>query len=317
MRSVNPFVSVIIPTYNREDCLIDLLEVLVEQDYSKYEIIVIDQTKHISGKKIEFIQSHANLINYFKIDRAGRSLAKNVGIINAKGDILLFCDDDIIPPNNFISTHARNYINKDVGAVSCRIVEEGQPDNYNGNALKATLYGRMINRAFSLRSGYVNSLNGGNMSIKKEAILRSGYFEEYFEGTSMVEEPDYAYRLIRHGYNIYFDSNITIKHFPQISGNKSFMESKRTEWFYYYFYNLLIYYIKYGRFINLPFVLVYCIALSIKHIVKYRLSPLKMIGMIRGYKDGMKKGIKIYFKDKENKYFTNIRFVHVSSIQIK
>lgn len=169
-------VSVIIPTYNREKCILELLQSLFTQDYKNYEIIVIDQSEQLSEEKKTFIKSHKGKIKYFHIHERGRSLAKNYGILQAKGDIILFCDDDIIPPGNFLSTHVANYNENEIGAVSCRLVEEGQPAISIKNPLKATFYGKLINKPYSTCSGYVTSLNGGNMSFRRKALNQSGFF---------------------------------------------------------------------------------------------------------------------------------------------
>lgn len=302
-------ISVIIPTYNREQCIIDLLNCFLKQDYTDYEIIVIDQSDILSEAKKKYIKKCTHKLRYFHISERGRSLAKNYGILQAKGDLLLFCDDDIIIPSNFLSTHAKHYSIPNIGGVSCRLVEEGQNPVHIYPALKTTFYGRLINRPYSTASGFVTSLNGGNMSIRKEALDKSGFFEEYFIGTSMVEEPDLAFRIIKNGYKIYFDSSITIMHYPQHNGNIALISTQRAKWFYFYFYNLLIFFVKYGRFFQTFFVFIYCIILSLKHSFKYKLSIKNYLHMISGFFKGYQKGYALYKKNthNKNKYFTPFR----------
>ena len=302
------FVSVIIPTYNREKCILDLLKVLFVQDHTKYELIIIDQSSELSAEKKDFIRTHKNRLRYFHISERGRSLAKNYGILQAKGDIVLFCDDDIIPEPNFLSTHVANYKDEKIGAVSCRLVEEGQLAVPIDRPLKATFYGKLINKPYSTSSGYVTSLNGGNMSFRKSVLDKVGFFEEYFEGTSMVEESDIAYRVLKCGYKIYFNAGTTVMHYPQQNGNIAYMQAKRAEWFYFYFYNLLVYFVKYGRFSNLPFVFMYSLLLSAKHSVRYRIPLVHYFKMISGFFNGMKKGYSIYADPVKGIYFSPCRY---------
>lgn len=301
-------VSVVIPTYNRDKCLIDLLKCLFVQDYPNLEILVIDQSDLLSHEKEEVISKNQGILKYYRIKEKGRSLAKNYGIIFSTGDIILFCDDDIIVPANFISTHVKNYDRPDIGAVSCRLVEDGQPSVPIARPLRTTFYGRLINKPYSTQSGYVTSLNGGNMSFRKKVIDKVGFFEEYFSGTSMVEEPDIAYRIVKSGYKLYFNTSITVNHYPQYNGNIAEMKSKRAEWFYYYFFNLCIFYLKYHRFWNIIFVSIYSFTLSFKHVFQYKLSFADFKRMISGFFDGLKRGSQISKLTSTNKYHTPVRF---------
>jgi GT2 family glycosyltransferase len=280
----------------------------MEQDYPLYEVIVIDQSEKLSDRKREFIVHNAGKVKYFQTSQKGRSSAKNQGILQAIGDVVLFCDDDILPPSNLLSTHAKNHANKSlVGGVCCRLIEKGQPEAFVTVPLRTTFYGRLVNKAFSTSSGYVTSLNGGNMSIRRSVINQCGFFEEAFDGTSMVEEPDYAFRILKNGHRIFFDASCTVMHYPQKDGNIASIESNRARWFRSYFHNLAIYFIKYGRFWNLPFVFLYCLSLSGKHIVQHSMRITDYFAMVGGFFSGIRKGFQLYSHDRTKPFFTDCR----------
>lgn len=304
---MNRKVSIVIPTYNRERCVLDLINCLLRQDYDNFEILVIDQSDVLSDEKRKVIKEYPDLIRYYWIEDRGRSLAKNYGILEASGEIILFCDDDIIVPENFISTHASAYGDTSIGAISCRLVEEGQPALPIRKPLRTTFYGRLINKPYSTFSGFVTSLNGGNMSFRKEVLDKVGFFEENFIGTSMVEEPDIAYRILKCGYRLYFNASITIFHYPQYNGNIAEMKEKRSDWFYFYFFNLCIFYGKYQRWWNLVFVFIYCVVLSLKHVVQYKLGFRNYKRMVSGYFDGVKRAMEIVKRSSGAIYYTPIR----------
>jgi GT2 family glycosyltransferase len=223
--------------------------------------------------------------------------------------LVLFCDDDILVETAFLETHANIYkIDPLIAAASCRLVEEGDPKNESVESpLRTTSYGKLVNKPWSTRSGYVSSLNGGNMSFKKEALKKVGFFEEYFEGTSMVEEPDIAYRVIKNGYRVYFCADTTVQHFPQYNGNVAYMKEKRAEWFYYYFYNLVMFYAKYKRTFNLPIVFVYALLVCTKHILMHGMALSSYSKMWKGYFGGLKKGKTIYQTERGAPYFSSCR----------
>lgn len=91
---MRPIVSVIIPTCDRVHFLRRALESVLNQSFSDFEIIVVDDhsrdgtlefLKNIRDKRIRFISRH---------DRGGGSAARNTGIASAKGEYLAFLDDD-------------------------------------------------------------------------------------------------------------------------------------------------------------------------------------------------------------------------------
>ncbi len=88
--------SVIIPFYNADSYIGDVLEDLLHQDMStdEYEIIVVDDG---STENVDTLRSYCanySCIRYIPISHAGLSTARNVGLEAAKGDYVFFCDSD-------------------------------------------------------------------------------------------------------------------------------------------------------------------------------------------------------------------------------
>ena len=230
--------SVIVPTYNREDCLYAMLESLHKQSFKDFEVIVVDQSEDVSPEKIAKILGCCKGVRYFQIDKKGRPLSKNFAIGEAKGDVLLFCDDDIVAAENFLSVHyGLHKEHPEVGAMSCHLIEPHETEGDYGMPLKITAYGRFLNKPYSNYEGYVTSLNGGNMSFKKKALEAVGFFEERLAGTSMLEEPDIAYRLLKCGYRLYFSAQTKVAHYPQYNGNIKTMQKQHYNWLRHYFFN--------------------------------------------------------------------------------
>ncbi|MFH0846035.1 MAG: glycosyltransferase family 2 protein [Patescibacteria group bacterium] len=92
--SLNPKISVIIPTHNRPELLERAIQSVLCQTFQDFEIIVIDDglekradkiISQISDERIQYIQNIKNL---------GASASRNVGINKAKGKYITFLDDD-------------------------------------------------------------------------------------------------------------------------------------------------------------------------------------------------------------------------------
>ena len=91
-------VTIIVPVYNVEEYLKKCLDSLVNQTYdkNKYEIYIINDASKDNSLNIikEYQKKHSNITLYDLKDNKGVSHARNVGIKNAKGKYLLFCDSD-------------------------------------------------------------------------------------------------------------------------------------------------------------------------------------------------------------------------------
>jgi glycosyltransferase involved in cell wall biosynthesis len=93
-----PFVSVVVPTRDRPERIQLCLRSLLTQHYPQYEIIVVDNAPS-STATADFIRQtygHIPRVRYAREDRLGSSWARNRGIMEARGEILAFIDDDIV-----------------------------------------------------------------------------------------------------------------------------------------------------------------------------------------------------------------------------
>jgi glycosyltransferase involved in cell wall biosynthesis len=85
-------ISVIIPTYNRGIFLSEAIQSVLAQTYKDYEIIVVDDGSTDDTK--EQVRAFGDQIRYIYQENQGPSAARNMGIQNAKGKYIAFCDSD-------------------------------------------------------------------------------------------------------------------------------------------------------------------------------------------------------------------------------
>lgn len=96
---LNPKISVIIPTYNRANLVAQTIKSVINQSFTNYEIIVIDDGS--TDNTQDALESFRNIPNfkYFRQENLGRSLARNAGMARASGEYLIFLDsDDLLEP---------------------------------------------------------------------------------------------------------------------------------------------------------------------------------------------------------------------------
>ena len=95
--------SIVVPVYNVEQYLVNCIESLIAQDIAKesYEIILVDDGSTDKGGKIcdDFAAREDN-IRVFHQTNQGLSVARNTGILAARGTFIQFVDsDDYLEPN--------------------------------------------------------------------------------------------------------------------------------------------------------------------------------------------------------------------------
>lgn len=196
-----PRVSVIIPTKNRAVDLDRTIETLLIQTVRPFEIILIDQSASPSYTKklpipVQYIHDSS---------LSGASVARNVGMSGAQGDIWLFLDDDVVLEPNFIEELLKIY-QEDVIGVS------GIITNYSMPPLRQRVWEKIfqkgpfrderqtVYRNLSRNSGGgaipVRFFGAGLMSFRAEAI-REHRFDPHLTGPSPGEDVDFCLRLAK------------------------------------------------------------------------------------------------------------------------
>lgn len=113
--SQNLKIAVVIPAYNEEKYLASCLSSIKKQDYrGNYEVIVVDNGSH--DRTAEIARSFgARLISY---PQKGVVFARQKGADLAEADIIVQADADSVFPENWLSTIARNFNNRNIIALS-------------------------------------------------------------------------------------------------------------------------------------------------------------------------------------------------------
>lgn len=98
-------VSVVIPTCNKHQYLNLTLASLAKQSYKKFEVIVIDDGSTDETASVVMAWEKKLTILFVQQNQTGRAGARNSGLRMARGELILFCDDDRIAPETFIHSH--------------------------------------------------------------------------------------------------------------------------------------------------------------------------------------------------------------------
>jgi|GEM_PF-2019080 len=100
-------ISVIVPSYNSSEYLDLTLAAFVNQSYRDYEVIVVDDGSPDATSDVA--QSYAGRLKLTYVHQAnrGRAGARNTGLNHARGEIVLFNDDDRLPAPNLLMEHVQ------------------------------------------------------------------------------------------------------------------------------------------------------------------------------------------------------------------
>jgi glycosyltransferase involved in cell wall biosynthesis len=91
-RSKKPLVTVIIPTYNRGWVIQEAIDSVLDQDFSDYELIVVDDGSNDNTREI--LRAYGKAITVLQQPNRGVSAARNRGIAEAAGRLIAFLDSD-------------------------------------------------------------------------------------------------------------------------------------------------------------------------------------------------------------------------------
>lgn len=213
---MTPKVTIIVCTYNRGFLIKETLPTLFNQDTdSKYfDIIIVNNNSDDDTSAIlKDFQNQFPNIRIINETKQGLSHAKNVGMIAAKTDWLIFLDDDAKVPVDFVKKaifNINNYSFSCFGGVYIPWYKYGKPEWYKdqlaSNSNKLIKFG-------ALEKDY---LSGGIMAIKKQLLMKYNGFSTDIgmkgKNVAYGEETLLQIKLRKDGIELGYDPNWIMYH---------------------------------------------------------------------------------------------------------
>ena len=226
MNSTNSLsLSIVIPTYNREQVLIDTINFLLPQVHSVNfdNLIIIDQTvEHEPAVESKLLSLHnQGLIKWVRLSEANLTKAMNEGLYMTKSDIVLFTDDDIIPADGLLKAHIQAFEKQnDLTAVVGQVLQPKEiPEKLPYQPKGGDIY-RFLDFPFrSTQDCFVENIMAGNLSVNRNKAITLGGFDESFQPPVASRfETDFAKRVIANNGKIWFEPSASINHLQAQSG---------------------------------------------------------------------------------------------------
>jgi len=221
--------SVIIPTFNREVYLKEALKSIISQTFDKthYEIIVVENgsTDNTRAAINNLNKIDNNRIRYYYESQPGLHIGRHRGAKEARGEILVFCDDDIIAESTWLEGIYESFQDPEVMLVGGKIMPlyEGEVPDWLDSFWAVNEYGRTL--------GYLSLLDFGdevkevpayyvygcNFSIRKDVLFELGGFNPDSFHQDLIRfrgdgESALSLKIMERGYKTMYNPKASVKH---------------------------------------------------------------------------------------------------------
>lgn len=214
-----PRISVVIPTFNRKESLRRTLSALERQEGPPFEVLVVsdgcnDGTDEMVRELSDRVPHPLRLLTQAN---AGPARARNRGIQEARGEIILFLDDDVEPASDFLAIHAAHHDRDPQLAVIGPMLPDPQLE-WREPSWIAWEHLALQKEYTRLETGFwpaasPNHFYTGNASVSRSHLLAAGGFDESFK---RQEDVELAFRLMRQrGVRFKFEPKAVGIHRPQ------------------------------------------------------------------------------------------------------
>jgi glycosyltransferase involved in cell wall biosynthesis len=201
-----PFFSIVVPTYNRAGQLENLIESIQKQTFDKnnFEVIVVndgstDNTQQILDKNGSYLFISLTLRN------SGPATARNRGVEKARGEVIVFVDDDCTLPEYFLEMYFEIFSDKKVAAAGGSV--ENKVDGIIENAYNDLL--KYLLQKYNNQE-QVLFLMTNNFCCRKNIFMKYKGFNEKL--TIGSEDREFINNLHFNKEKIKFDADIKIQH---------------------------------------------------------------------------------------------------------
>ncbi len=222
-----PFVSVIVPARNEEKVIAQTITALLQSDYPKFEVIVIDDgsTDETAAEVKRAVGVDAR-VRLFQCENRGKSEALNFGLSQSRSDIVIAMDADTHFERDTIRKLVRRFELKEMGAVAGN-AKVGNRVNMltRWQALEYVTSQNLDRRAFDTLN-CITVVPGAVGAWRRDLILKAGGFT----ADTLAEDTDLTISIRRMGYDIaYEDKAIAFTEAPD--NLKNFLK-QRFRWTY-------------------------------------------------------------------------------------
>jgi GT2 family glycosyltransferase len=210
-----PSISVIVCSDGRAAALANLHAALAHQHNDRFEIVyIIGPTEDGAWEAVERWAGQAPL-KYARCSEHNLSMARNMGLALAAGDLVAFIDDDALPEPEWLVQLSRMFADPHIAGASGAVIDFTGVD-YQFRFSAADRFGRshhldapFEDGAYPLSPLFPHAM-GANCMFRREALSELGGFDEEYD--YYLDETDLCCRLIDEGWTIAQAADAPVHH---------------------------------------------------------------------------------------------------------
>jgi GT2 family glycosyltransferase len=198
-----PMVSVVVCTYNGSRTLRDTVEGLKQLKYPNFEVIIVDNGSN-DGLTGEIAQQSG--FRVIQTPPTGLSAARNTGLIESRGEIVAYIDDDARPEPHWLHYLVNSFRNSDhcgIGGPNVQPPGDGSIAECVANSPGGPVH-------IMLTDDIAEHIPGCNMAFRKSQLEEVGGFDPQFRVAG--DDVDICWRLQARGWTIGFSPGALVWH---------------------------------------------------------------------------------------------------------
>ncbi len=215
---IAPIVSVIVPAYNAEKTIGQCLKALTGQSYptNLYEVIVVDDGS--TDGTCNIVKDYA--VRYVRYENSGPATARNKGVQETRGKIVLFTDSDCVPDANWVDEMIKPFGDPKVMAVKGAYRTKQQSIIARFSQIEFEERFELLKKVESI--DMVDTYSAG---YRKEIFLQMGGFDTSFP-VANNEDTELSYRMSNLGFKMVFNPNAIVYHLNHPSSIRRYARLK-------------------------------------------------------------------------------------------
>lgn len=188
-------ISIIVPVYNVEEYLNECLDNIQSQTYKNLEVILVNDGSTDGSKEIcEKYCKRDTRFHLINQENQGQSVARNNGLIAAKGEFITFVDSDDVLKNDMLEQLLKHMTSEEMDIVECwytndkKEIEIPSPEN-----VKIVFQGNGQEALVSLCKDNIVRLNPVAKLFRREVILNFPFlegliYEDVYSGIGILKQ---------------------------------------------------------------------------------------------------------------------------------
>jgi len=205
-------ISVTVPTRGRAEHIAECIASILASRGPLREVIVVDQSDDRRTEQALAPYTVDRRLRYTRTNTRGVCAARNIGIEQSRGAILVCTDDDCRAAPDWLAALARVFAQRPEAAVLCgrvlvsdELVRTGYAVSYAADVGEITIQS-MRRGSFPLTA---------NLAFRRETIAQVGSFDEALGSGGPLKsggEPDFLLRVLRRGLRIFDAPDAEVTH---------------------------------------------------------------------------------------------------------